>query len=70
MKKILIAILLLSFSFSQNFSALKSKKNKSGLGIFLTIQHAYKGGSEGSNILDVPGQINLKINSFWWLVMI
>ena len=62
MKKILIVLLLLTFSYTQNFGILKSKKNKSGLGIVFTLQHSYKGGKEGSNILDVPGQFNFKIS--------
>ena len=62
MKKTLILLFLLSFSFSQNMGILKTKKNKSGLGIFITSYFMYKSDSEGHNIRNIPERFRISIN--------
>ena len=62
MKKTIILLFLFSFSFSQNMGILKTNKNKSGIGIFITSHFMYKSDSEGHNIRDLPERFKLSLN--------
>ena len=59
--KILTFFLLFSFSFNQNMGILKTNKNKSGLGIFVTSNFLYKGNNVGQNIREIPERYKLQI---------
>ena len=57
MKKVFLIIILFSFICSQNMGILKTKKNKSGLGVLLTSNYIYKVDETGKHILDKPEKI-------------
>ena len=59
--KILIIFLLFSFSFNQNMGILKTNKNRSGLGVFVTSNFLYKGNNDGQNIKEIPERYKLKL---------
>ena len=58
--KILIIFLLFSFSFNQNMGILKTNKNRSGLGVFVTSNFLYKGNNDGQNIREIPERFKLQ----------
>jgi len=55
MIKILITMLLISFSYSQQMGMLKTNKNKSGLGVFVRANYLYNLDYEGDFIVVKPG---------------
>ena len=57
-----ILILLLSSIFTQNIGMLKTNKNKSGLGFFVTSTHEYKGDDDGQMFNLKPDRINYQIS--------
>ena len=59
--KILILFLTFSFSFNQNMGILKTNKNKSGLGIFVTSNFLYKGDNTDQHIREIPERFKLQI---------
>ena len=62
MKKTIIILFLFSFSFSQNMGILKTHKNKSGLGVFITSHFMYKSDSRDHNIRNIPERFRFSIN--------
>ena len=58
--KILTSILLFSFSFNQNMGILKTNKNRSGLGVFVTSNFLYKGNNDDQNIREIPERYKLQ----------
>ena len=58
--KILTFFLLFSFSFNQNMGILKTNKNRSGLGVFVTSNFLYKGNNDGQNIREIPERFKLQ----------
>ena len=62
MKKTIILLFLISFSFSQNMGILKTNKNKSGLGVFITSHFMFKSDSREHNIRDLPDRFRVSLN--------
>lgn len=62
MKKIIIILFLISFSFSQNMGILKTNKNKSGLRVCITSHFMFKSDSEGHIIRDLPDRFRFSLN--------
>ena len=57
--KILTFFLLFSFSFNQNMGILKTNKNRSGFGVFVTSNFLYKGNNDDQNIREIPERFKL-----------
>ena len=62
MKKFIIFFSFFTFLFSQNLGILKTHKNKSGLGVFLTSYFMYKSDSDDHNIKNIPERFRITIN--------
>ena len=62
MKKFIILFSFFTFLFSQNLGILKTHKNKSGLGVFLTSYFMYKRGSDLDKYL-FPGDASIQNES-------
>ena len=58
--KILTFLLLFSFSFNQNMGILKTNKNRSGLGVFVTSTFSYKGYKDNKTIREIPERFKLQ----------
>ena len=59
--KILTLFLLFSFSFNQNMGILKTNKNRSGRGVFVTSNILYKRNKDGQNIREIPERVKLQV---------
>lgn len=62
MKKIIIILFLISFSFSQNMGILKTNKNKSGLRVCITSHFMFKSDSREHNIRHLPDRFRFSLN--------
>ena len=59
---IFILMFFFTFSFTQNMGILKTKKNKLGVGIFVTTFYSYKGQNDGADVWGKPERYIYQLN--------